>query len=479
MTRNKNKVLFIKPPDRFLENEFVYQQLGPHYLQSYLEQHDIPSDLLVLYEPKEVRKGRETGIIDELTLNHLKMLLIEANGNSTDIPFDQSIFENYNIIGISVMSPQAPDAYLLSEIINKHYPHVTTVIGGSHPRYYQDLLTILPEHIAFDFIVPQDGWRPMYQIASGQIQKNSKSHVLSDYMPQLINIPAPSRPLSLMKQYNFDIAGIPAYHTITALGCPFSCNFCESSGEKLRRFPESIIEEDLKVMVDSHGALGHKKKAVMFFDDVGLMNPKQAERLAALVKKHHYTTWRVFTHAYIVVRYKEQLLLPFRDTGGRRIGMGLETGSQRSLDLINKCNGHPQYTREHYEAVKIANELGIAVDAFTMIYPWEDEQDLRDTTQLIEFIASNPINGVDEKGRSMKNHVDSTIMIPFQGTKFSDMIQSGKLFDVELKHDFDPGMLYFKGKKGGSGWPYSRTRLPKERYEGEQAYRNSLRPKYR
>ena len=44
----KNKILFVKPPDRFLEDEFVYQQLGPHYLQSFLKQYEIPSDILVL-----------------------------------------------------------------------------------------------------------------------------------------------------------------------------------------------------------------------------------------------------------------------------------------------------------------------------------------------------------------------------------------------------------------------------------------------
>ena len=93
--------------------------------------------------------------------------------------------------------------------------------------------------------------------------------------------------------------------------------------------------------------------------------------------------------------------------------MGLETGSQRSLDLINKRNGKKQYIKEHYEAVRIANNLGVAVDAFTMIYPWENEQDICDTTEMIEFIAQKPVNGTDEKGRIMKNHVDSTIMTPF------------------------------------------------------------------
>lgn len=240
-----------------------------------------------------------------------------------------------------------------------------------------------------------------------------------------------------------------------------------------------MIDHDLKVMAEAHHSLKHKKKAVMFFDDVGLMNPKQVETLSGQVKNYNYTTWRAFTHAYLVVRFKERLLLPFVETGGRRIGMGLETGSQRSLDLINKRNGKKQYIHEHFEAVKIANDMGVAVDAFTMIYPWEDEQDLADTTEMVKQIAQNPVNGIDEKGRNMKNHVDSTIMTPFQGTQFFDMIQLGNLPGVEMIPEINPGDLFYKGNQGGSGWPYLKTRLPREQYEEAQAYRNSLRPEYR
>ena len=147
--------------------------------------------------------------------------------------------------------------------------------------------------------------------------------------------------------------------------------------------------------------------------------------------------------------------------------------------MINKRNGKKQYVQEHIEAVKIANDLGVAVDAFTMIYPWEDKQDLADTTEMVKQIAQNPVNGIDEKGRTMKNHVDSTIMTPFQGTQFFDMIQLGKLPGVEMIPEIDPGNLYYKGNQGGSGGPYLKTRLPREQYEEAQAYRNSLRPKYR
>ncbi len=473
------RVLFIKPPDRFMENEFTYQQLGPHYLQSFLAQNGIDSDQLVLYEPQEVRKSRESKEIEDLNLEQLNMFFMSgSNSEYFDKPFNSDLFKNYDLIGLSVMTPQAPDAYLLSKLLNKEFQQIITVIGGSHARYYLSSVASLPEEIAFDFIVPQDGWDPIYKLAKGEIKKGKKNQIINGSIP-LKNLPAPSRPTPLMSKYNFDIAGVPAFHTITALGCPFTCHFCESGREQLRKFSEEMIDSDLETMMKTHKILGHKKAALMIFDDVGLMSPKQVEGLAGLIKKNGYDTWRAFTHAYLVVRHKDGLLEPFYKSGGRRIGMGLETGSQKSLDLINKRNGQPQKVEDHYESVIIANEMGIAVDAFTMIYPWENENDLADTTRMVEFIAQNPVKGVDELGRPLKNHVDSTIMAPYQGTKFHEMILLGQLEGVKIKPNIDPGLLFYKGIKGGSGWPYETTKLSKERYEQEQSYRNSLRPQYR
>ena len=475
-----NKILLIKPPDRYLENEFVYQQLGPHYLQSFLMQYEIPSDILVLYEDVTSRENRINGSTESPSTLDLNMLMIDSNGRSFEQPFDHEILGSYDIIGMSVMSPQAPDAYLIIELINRIYPLITTVIGGSHPRYYLDQVTSLSPTFAFDFIVPQDGWAPMLQIATGKIDKRSeKSTVIIDNQSKLTDLPPPTRPLALMEKYQFDIAGVPAYHTISALGCPFTCHFCESGIESVRMFSEDMLDRDLSTMAESHNLLGHKKKAVMFFDDVGLLNPKQVTRLATLVAKHSYDSWRAFTHAYLVKKFREKLLVPFINTGGKRIGMGLETGSQRSLDLINKRNGQKQFVSEHYDAVRIANENGVAVDAFTMIFPWEDEQDLQQTTELVEFIASNKVKGTDEKGRPMFNHVDSTIMTPYQGTRFLDMIRLGELPGVVIDEQIDPGNLYYKGALGGSGWPYVSTKLSRERYVAEQTYRHSFRPSYR
>lgn len=467
-----DKVLLIKPPDSYLENEFVFPQLGINYLESYLEQQGIETDVMILSVAKDAKNK------DEERLDNLQMLLIN-DSKVHDEKFDKRVFEDYKTIGLSVMSPQAPYAYLISELINSKHPNATSIIGGSHPRYYLNSVANLPEKIAFDFVVPQDGWEPLLKVAKGEIRKENKNKVLVEQTKHLKDFPAPTRPGIITDLYKFEIAGIPASHTITALGCPFTCNFCESATENLRKFSDEMISEDLETIAKSHKFQGSEKYAVMFFDDVGLMNPRQVNILSEKVSAQNYSTWRAFTHAYLVMKFKEDLLGPFYDTGGRRIGLGLETGSQRSLNYINKRNGQFQSVQEHYDSVVIANDLGIAVDAFTMIYPWENEDDLKDTTELVKFIAKNPVKGFDELGRPLKNHVDSTIMTPYQGTKFNEMISLGQMEGVEMVQNLDPGLLFYKGISGSSGWPYKKTVLPRERYEEEQALRNSFRPKYR
>lgn len=474
------KILFVKLPDRFLENEFVFQQLGPHYLQAYLDQHGIPSDLLVLFERDSERKVRLLKRETSYDLSQLTMLFIENTGKFIEQPFNSSVFSDYNVVAFSVMTPQARDAYLVSALIKQEFPNVITAIGGSHAKYYLNEVINLPDEMAFDFVVPHDGWEPILEIAMSPNSSKKKSQICSHRFSNLFKIIAPpTRPIPLMERYNFEIAGVKAFHTITALGCPYSCNFCEAGGETLRKFSYELIFKDLQEVSKCHIELGRSKYGVMFFDDVGLISPSQVETLSELVKKSGFTTWRAFTHAFLVNKHKESLLKPFQVTGGRRIGMGLETGSQESLDLINKRNGKKQYVWEHYESVRIANKLGIAVDAFTMIFPWEDESDLEQTTKLVKFIAENPVEGLDEKGRPLKNSVDSTILMPYKGTKLYDMINRGELKGVKLKKDLDYSDYFYKGIAGKSGWPYEGTALSKERYEKEQTLRNAMRPIYR
>lgn len=471
----KPRTLFVKPPDPFLQEEFVYQQLAPHYLQAWLDHHGYESALVVLYV-----KARADGSRPQpRTLADCHMLLIEAGEMVVDGPFDSGVFAGFDLIALSVMTPQAAYANWLTTTVRREFPRARVMMGGSHARYYLDQVVALHGDAACDYVVPHDGWQPLLDMLEAGLPARGRGHVLSHQHDLAAITMAPTRPLDLMARYRYEIAGLPAFHTVTALGCPFTCHFCEAGGERTRFFPPAMIDHDLATMAAAHRALGREHYAVMFFDDVGLLNPRQTAALAARVAAHGYSAWRAFTHAYLIVRHGERLLGPFADTGGRRVGIGIETGSQRSLDLINKRNGKHQRVEEHYDAVRIANRLGIAVDGFTMIYPWEDEDDLAATNELVEFVAGNAVIGEDHLGRPLKNSVDSTIMVPYQGTRFSELLAAGAVPGVSLQPVTARNDLYYKGVDASSAWVYQSTVLPRERYLEVQRYRNSLRPGYR
>lgn len=469
------RTLFVKPPDPFLQEEFVYQQLAPHYLQAWLDAHGHPSDLLVLYVPTGADGERRL----PSALGDCHMILVRDGRIEREGPFEDAVLAPYGLIALSVMTPQAEYAGWVAAAARREARGCRLMIGGSHARYYLDQVLALPHPDAYDYVVPHDGWQPVLEVLEAGLPDLGRSHLMSRQQDLAQIHAAPTRPTELMARYRYDISGLPAFHTVTALGCPFTCHFCEAGTERTRFFPREMIDRDLANIARAHRELGREAYAVMFFDDVGLLNPRQTSALAALVAKHGFGAWRAFTHAYLIVKHGEKLLGPFADSGGRRVGIGIETGSQRSLDLINKRNGKRQLVDEHYEAVRIANRLGIAVDAFTMIYPWEDESDLSATTDLVEFVASHPVNGEDHLGRPLRNSVDSTIMIPYQGTRFNDMLREGTLPGVKLKNGGRRHDLYYKGTDASSGWVYQQTVLPRERYLEVQSYRNSLRPDYR
>ena len=471
----KPRTLFVKPPDPYLQDEFVYQQLAPHYLQSWLAVHGFASAQLVLY----VRARADGSRPLPKRLADCHMLLVEDGEPVLDQPFDSAVFADFDLVAQSVMTPQAEYARWVTATVHREYPRARVMIGGSHARYYLEQVVGDRGLQACDYVVPQDGWQPILAMLNEGLPDRGRGHILSHQHDLGEITMAPTRPTELMARYRYEIAGLPAFHTVTALGCPFTCHFCEAGGERTRYFPTAMIDHDLQTMADTHRALGREHYAVMFFDDVGLLNPRQTRALSERVAAHGYSAWRAFTHAYLIVRHGEKLLGPFADTGGRRVGIGLETGSQRSLDLINKRNGKRQLVEEHFDAVRIANRLGIAVDGFTMIYPWEDENDLSATNELVEFIIGNPVVGEDHLGRPLKNSVDSTIMVPYQGTQFNVMLKAGAVPGVTLADEESQRSLYYKGVDASSGWVYDATVLPRERYLEVQRYRNSLRPDYR
>ncbi|MFN3228161.1 MAG: hypothetical protein ACE360_18205, partial [Hyphomicrobiales bacterium] len=120
----KPRTLLVKPPDPFLQAEFVYQQLAPHYLESWLAAHGYPATLVVMYIAPDAHGGRA----EPRTLADCHMIVVEDGAVVTDGPFDSAIFDDIDLLALSVMTPQAEYAGWLTAAARNARPGIKVMM---------------------------------------------------------------------------------------------------------------------------------------------------------------------------------------------------------------------------------------------------------------------------------------------------------------------------------------------------------------
>jgi anaerobic magnesium-protoporphyrin IX monomethyl ester cyclase len=114
-------------------------------------------------------------------------------------------------------------------------------------------------------------------------------------------------------------------------GCPFNCNFCYHHSKARYRPVSLMIEEAAEALTRFNGNM------LYFSDDLVLHSPKRAkqliEELGRLGRRVEYSVSARFD---ILSRMDDALLKELRDTGCRNMGLGMESGSDRMLELIGK-----------------------------------------------------------------------------------------------------------------------------------------------
>lgn len=114
-------------------------------------------------------------------------------------------------------------------------------------------------------------------------------------------------------------------------GCAFKCNFCfHHDKPRYRPISDMMAEaEDLLARYDGN--------ILYFGDDLVLATPKRAKELTeAIVKLKKKVEYSVSCRFDILSKMDDGLLQELKRTGCRIMGLGLESGSQRILDVMNK-----------------------------------------------------------------------------------------------------------------------------------------------
>lgn len=168
---------------------------------------------------------------------------------------------------------------------------------------------------------------------------------------------------------------------MTSRGCPYKCMCCSKKmfQAKYRSHSPKYIISLLKNL------LQYKHIKFLSFGDPSFLNDK--ERIIQLcdmmLEKKFHIRWECSARTDSV---DKQILKKMKSAGCRKISYGIETSSQRLLNIIKKDNT----TQQNIQAIRLTKSLGIKTRAtFLFGIPTETKQEVYDT---IKFALALPLN---------------------------------------------------------------------------------------
>ncbi|RLE09664.1 B12-binding domain-containing radical SAM protein [Candidatus Aerophobetes bacterium] len=380
------RVLFVLPPSKFALKEaagITALPLGLAYLASVLE-----------------REGHKVKVLDCPTLEYdLKDLEREIKGFRPQV------------MGITSTTSTIYDAYKVARLTKEINPKAVVVIGGPHVSFTAE--QTLRECPFIDVVVRGEGettteelitcleeGQPLEEVRGISFRKDEKVVETENrpFIENLDELPFPAYHLLPMDRYK-----VGRHHfanIITSRGCPFSCIFCSSSqlcGKRWRaRSPENVIEE-LKVLKYEYNI-----SEVEFLDDTFTLNSPRAEKICDLMMRENLNlSWSASSRVNTLT---QRLANKMRKAGCHTIYLGIESGSQKILDLIQKGTNLVQAERavEILKGAKI-NVLG----SFIIGIPGETIKSIKKTIKFAKKLNLN--------------FAQFSICTPYPGTKLFDI----------------------------------------------------------
>ncbi len=331
---------------------------------------------------------------------------------------------NPKLVGVTATTSTIKSALKYLELIKNVLPETLTVIGGPHTTFMpyetlkncenldvvvigegEETIVDLTDHTTQNIEDINDVNGIVYRdLKDGNLKTTEKRPLIKD----LDKLPFPARHL-----VPFDSYGVSQEQTggiITSRGCVYNCNYCSSSlimGKKFRsRSPGNVVDE-IEELINTYHI-----NDIGFMDDTFMLNKKRASDIADEIKARSLDL--TFVASSRVDRVDKSLLENLKSSGLKTIYYGVESGSQRILDLMKKG-----ITLKNVEdAVKMAKDVNLDVlTSFILGYPGETEEDMNTT--------------IDFSTKLDSDYCQYSILTPFPGTPiYKDLIEKN-LIDNE------------------------------------------------
>ena len=255
------------------------------------------------------------------------------------------------------------------------------IAGGHHA-------SALPEETAkiFDYVIVGEGElaeteligsllrgeRPEQRIIVGKCVENLDDAGWIDYS------------LADIERYTRRVNGHKSISILTSRGCPYRCEFCNSTLMKAYRgvrfrSAEDVVGEIL-FLNRTYGVTSFRIQ-----DDIFSINRTRLKKMADMLEGHHFS-FRCFAR---VDNIDEEILTDFKRMGVFHLSFGVESGSQRILDLMNKGTRVDQIRH----SILLAKQYGMKCRVYLIAgYPGENLESLNETISLIRAVKPDDVS---------------------------------------------------------------------------------------
>lgn len=288
------------------------------------------------------------------------------------------------IVGISIWTAFAASAFHIAKISKELNSSCLVVMGGPHATVKADEILKISPYV--DYVVRGEGentilelvqhieskWPDLDEInglsycQNGEIKHNSSREITKD----LDKFSFPDRSLLMNEnKYTSEDMGL----IMTSRGCPYACAYCATDTKKVSYVSINNLVNEIKFVKEKYGTTQFS-----FKDDSFTVSKKRVDELCdKLIDEKFDINWECNTRVNLI---DENLLGKMKKAGCNSIKVGIESGSDRILKMMNKGITHEQVRI----ASKLLRKAGIHWTGYFMMgVPGETIEDVYKTLNFM------------------------------------------------------------------------------------------------
>jgi radical SAM superfamily enzyme YgiQ (UPF0313 family) len=283
-----------------------------------------------------------------------------------------------DVFGMSCWTANRRGVALCAAALKRHHPKAQVIVGGPHATPFAK--EMLAHHADIDLVCKGESDETLLELLerleAGKALSGVAGTVYRD--AQGVPVEAAERPAVA----DLDALACPQHHfdthiLMTSRGCPWACTFCGAETTWGRGFRGNSVDYTLSAIERVLPRL--PVKMIQIKDDTFTTNKKRVLELCRKIRERDLKFfWSCDTRVDLL---SYDLLKEMRLAGCQRLSLGVESGSQRILDAIEK----KITVQEIIDSTEIAKSLGIKVRYFMMLgNRGETRESFEETLRFLE-----------------------------------------------------------------------------------------------